>query len=289
MSVESGMAPSQDGTPIYYEVFGKGRPLIFCNGLLCQRVHWRHQISHFSKKFRVVTFDYRGHSASGFPKNDQHMTLEWCARDALSVAKALSLTEAVLLGHSMGVSVVARAALLNPSIVKALVFVCGGVTNPFRTMFFTDRMDSIYRVSDRLFQWAPDLMTKVWKRLTKYSGLSRFLTAQLGFNALIADEQDIRMYIEGVHRNRLDTFYGLLRDYTKDEDTAWLKPIRCPVLVVAGEDDCVTPVDSLTSIRERISHAEFEKVAGGSHNAHADLPLVVNRRVERFLDEIGYS
>src|SRR5262245_22063647 len=104
-----GLFPARDGTSLYYEVSGEGRPLVFCYGLLCRRDHWRHQLQHFRKRYRIVTFDYRGHNASGTPANDRHMTLEWCARDVEDLMNYLGLEEAVCLGHSLGVPVLTHA------------------------------------------------------------------------------------------------------------------------------------------------------------------------------------
>jgi hypothetical protein len=78
---ETGLFRTRDETPIYYEVHGHGRPLILCYGLLCRREHWRYQIEPLARHYTVILFDYRGHHRSGAPANDQHLTLDWCARD----------------------------------------------------------------------------------------------------------------------------------------------------------------------------------------------------------------
>ena len=285
---ESGSVPADDGTHLYYEVFGSGKTLLLCNGLLCQRSHWRHQVAYFAAKYQVVTFDYRGHNCSQFPQNDRHLTLEWCARDALSVLQSLQVDAAVLLGHSMGVPVAAKAALLSPAKVKAGVFICGTVTNPFESMFYSNRMNAVYRISDRIFDIAPGVITAFWKTLTRRGRLSYFLTSQLGFNPNLVEEKDVWLYLDGVNANRLETFYQLLKDYTRDEPIDWLEQVRCPVLLIAGEDDLVTPIHLLENMAKRLPDSSMEKIPGGSHNAHADLPAVVNRRIDRFLQEIGY-
>ncbi len=286
---QKGVLSGDDGTPLFYEVFGNGPALILCNGLLCQRAHWRHQIDYFAKKYRVVTFDYRGHGASGFPPNDHHLTLSWCARDALAVARALDLSKVVLLGHSMGVPVAARAAVLDPTRVAAVVLVCGTVTNPFESMFYSNRMQYWYRLSESAFETAPGAVSFLWKRLTSRSRLSYFLTSHLGFNPNLAEERDVWTYLDGVHENRLDTFYRLLRDYSQSTNIEWLRSVQCPALMIAGNEDYVTPIHLMEAMKAVLPRSELELIPTGSHNAHADLPRVVNLRIERFLTEVGFQ
>ena len=52
-----GVFQSRDKTTIYYEVYGHGRPLLLCYGLVCRREHWRHQLAHFAQKYQVIMFD----------------------------------------------------------------------------------------------------------------------------------------------------------------------------------------------------------------------------------------
>src|SRR5690606_30748249 len=106
-----GLFQSRDGTAIYYETAGKGRPLIFCYGLMCRRDHWRRQLPHFESRYQIVQFDYRGHQRSALPRNDRNLTLEWCAKDIQDLMNFLNLEEAVCLGHSVGVPVLTHLAV----------------------------------------------------------------------------------------------------------------------------------------------------------------------------------
>lgn len=284
----SGLFQARDGTFLYYEVRGEGRPLILCYGLTCRRAHWRYQIGHFARRYQVITFDYRGHHFSSTPRNEQHLTLEWCARDVQDLMNYLELPEAVCLGHSMGVPVVTRAALLEPERVKASVFICGSVNNPFHHMFFTDRLMPIYRVSEKLFDLAPDTMSKVWYRFTEKNPISYFLTSRFGFNPRIAEEEDILGYMEGVNRTPMPIFASLLRDYTRFDGRTHLKNLRCPTLVVAGDKDFITPLAVQQEMARLLPRGEMEVIRHGSHNAHMDYPSLVNQKIEDFLTRNEY-
>ena len=93
---------SQDGTPISYEVYGEGEPtLVFIHGWSCDARYWRAQVSHFSKKHRVVTLDLAGHGHSGFRRPPY--TMRSFGEDVRAVTEATGSQEVILIGHSMAV------------------------------------------------------------------------------------------------------------------------------------------------------------------------------------------
>lgn len=286
---EKGLFLARDRTSIYYEVQGEGKPLLFCYGLTCRRQHWRHQIRHLAHRYQIVTFDYRGHHASATPPNDRNLTIEWCARDIEDLMNHLGLEEAVCLGHSMGVPVLANAALLLERRMKGMVWVCGAVHNPFDYMFFTNRLNYLYRASAFLFEYFPDASAKLWRTFTAKNALSYFLTAQFGFNPETSEELDIVSYLEGVHRTPLEVFHRLLEDYTRFDGRELLPRIAAPTLIVAGEDDCITPVTVQREMAKRMPQGELAVIPHGSHNAHTDFPEDVNRRIDQFLDRLAYG
>src|SRR4051812_48216511 len=79
--VTHGYIKSFDGTKLFYSTEGKGKPLIFCYGLVCSSLHWTYQIDHFERTHQTVWFDYRGHQNSETPKDLKSMTIENIARD----------------------------------------------------------------------------------------------------------------------------------------------------------------------------------------------------------------
>jgi pimeloyl-ACP methyl ester carboxylesterase len=56
-----------NGTTLYYEVTGKGTPIVFLHGFTGDHRNWDPQVKFFSKKFKVITYDARGHGQSSMP------------------------------------------------------------------------------------------------------------------------------------------------------------------------------------------------------------------------------
>ena len=121
-AVEVGTAVSADGVQIRYELRGRGEPtLIFIHGWCCDRSYWREQLPYFAKKHRVVAIDLAGHGESGLTR--KAWTMDAFANDVAAVAAKLSVKQVVLIGHSMGGSVIVKAAPRIPGQVLGLVTV----------------------------------------------------------------------------------------------------------------------------------------------------------------------
>ncbi|MBN2427480.1 MAG: alpha/beta hydrolase [Deltaproteobacteria bacterium] len=114
------VAFSKDGTPISYEVFGSGEPtLVFVHGWSCDARYWRAQVPYFSKKHRVVTLDLAGHGHSGSARS--RYAMKSFGEDVKAVTDATGSPGVILIGHSMGGSVIAEAARLMPDRAVGLI------------------------------------------------------------------------------------------------------------------------------------------------------------------------
>jgi pimeloyl-ACP methyl ester carboxylesterase len=115
-----GMIPSKDGTPISYEVYGRGEPtLVFIHGWSCDSRYFRMQIPRFSKEHRMVLVDLAGHGHSGMDRS--RYTMESFGEDVKAVVEATGSEKVILIGHSMGGNVIAEAARLMPERVLGLI------------------------------------------------------------------------------------------------------------------------------------------------------------------------
>ncbi len=114
------VVPSKDGTPVSYEIYGVGEPtLVFVHGWSCDARYWRAQVPHLVKKHRVVILDLAGHGHSGMSRTKYTMTA--FGEDVRAVVEAVGSPRVILIGHSMGGSVIAEAACLMPDRVIGLI------------------------------------------------------------------------------------------------------------------------------------------------------------------------
>lgn len=111
-----------DGVPIRYRVQGKGgTPVVLIHCLSCDLTFWDGTVAALARTRQVVSLDLAGHGASGAGR--KAWTMASFAADVKTVVETLRLRNVVLVGHSMGASVMLEAARLMPERVRALVAV----------------------------------------------------------------------------------------------------------------------------------------------------------------------
>src|SRR3989442_2389797 len=91
-----------DGTQIRVESEGPERApvLVLSNSLGTTHAMWEPQVAPFTKAFRLVRYDRRGHGKSGVPKGPY--TMERLGRDVLAIMDGLGIARASWCGLSMG-------------------------------------------------------------------------------------------------------------------------------------------------------------------------------------------
>ncbi len=96
------MITTDDGCPIYVEISGSDSapPLMLSNSLGTNIHMWDDQAGEWSKHFRVIRYDRRGHGKSGAP--DGPYSMERLGRDAVAVLDALKIEKTNWCGLSMG-------------------------------------------------------------------------------------------------------------------------------------------------------------------------------------------
>ena len=96
-----------DGTEIYYYDWGAGKPVILIHGWPLTSASWEYQARVLADSgFRVIAYDRRGFGRSGWPYSGyDYNTL---ASDLNELIETLDLSEAALVGFSMGGGEVAR-------------------------------------------------------------------------------------------------------------------------------------------------------------------------------------
>jgi len=113
-----------NGVSLYYEVNGEGQALVFIHGLGSSARDWEFQVPEFSKAYKVVTLDLRGHGQSDKPAGPY--SLPMFAADVAGLLRALDLQPAHIVGLSLGGGVAFQLAVDCPELVKTLTIVNSG-------------------------------------------------------------------------------------------------------------------------------------------------------------------
>lgn len=113
-------AVSVNGTTLYFEELGAGRPVLFIHGMCGDASVWRDQMQRLAPQFRCVAYDRRGHSRSPLGQAPQ-LTVELHADDAAQLILELGLAPCTLVGSSGGARVAVDVIRRYPHLIKGAV------------------------------------------------------------------------------------------------------------------------------------------------------------------------
>jgi 3-oxoadipate enol-lactonase len=103
---------------VYYEVQGKGEPLVLIPYLAADQACYAFQVADYATRFTCYTVDLRGAGLSGKP--DGEYTTELFADDVAAFMQAVGLANAHVAGLSLGAATGMWLAAKHPSLVKSL-------------------------------------------------------------------------------------------------------------------------------------------------------------------------
>ena len=110
------------------EITGSGDWLVLIHEAGDNLNAWYNQVAAFSKDYRVLTYDVRGHGQTELAEGDY--TLDIWADDLYALIRALAIDKAYVLGYSMGGQIAATFTVKHPEVVKALVIANSGGAGP---------------------------------------------------------------------------------------------------------------------------------------------------------------
>ncbi|MBI2980396.1 MAG: alpha/beta fold hydrolase [Chloroflexi bacterium] len=123
-----------NGIELYYEVHGQGYPVILQHGFSSSHDAWQPQVAPFSRDYRLITIDARGHGQSTSPPSAEQYSPDIVTEDLFQLLGTLDIKKAVIGGISMGGYQSQCFYLKHPQMVAALVLsdTGPGYRNPAR-------------------------------------------------------------------------------------------------------------------------------------------------------------
>lgn len=249
-----------NGISLNYSVADdKGKWLTMLHGAQDNLDVWWNQIPVLSKKYRVLTLDWRGHGDTETPAVDH--PFELLVKDLYELWKALGIKETYLLGHSMGGGIVVRAALAHPEIVKALIMTNSGVS----------RKQSSNEENEQLMQ----MRRQRWDHIEKY-GFWPYPDNQ----KLTPAEQK---YKEMKMRNDPRKYVRMIRTLDRSGPPPDTSNMNMPTLIISGELDDLGGPSSGKVTQSLIAGSKLVVLPTG-HTPHIEQPDMFNKTLIDFLD-----
>jgi len=254
-----------NGIEVNYEIHGKeGAPwLTLSHSLACSVRMWDPQIAALKDRYRILAYDTRGHGATEAPKGAY--TLEQLADDLFFLLKELKITSTHYCGLSMGGMIGQTFALKYPGI--------------FRTLTLADTTSRY--PAEAAPVWAERVKTAEAKGMEPLAQptLERWFTEPF--------RKANPAVVDGIRKLIIATpvagYAGCCHALPKINATARLKEIKCPILVIVGEQDPGTPVAMAKEIHDNAPGSKLVVLPQAAHLANLEQPAGFTRALEDFI------
>lgn len=251
---------------VHYEFGGRRHsapPVVLLHGLGSSARDWLFQRSVLEAAYPVLAVDLPGHGRS--PRSGRPLTVHGMAQDVRRVLIGEALPASHVIGVSLGACVGLSLALQAPARVRSLTLINGfarlrpaGAAAAVRMVL---RLMLLATAPMRLVAWH---VARTTFPHPQHGDLRRLAARSLR-------RTPRRAYVSAV---------GALLAYDVRGD---LGRVRCPTLIVAGDDDRTVPLSAARELAHGIHGAHFVGLPGSGHAPHYDAPAAVNAAMLEFL------
>ncbi len=196
-----------------------------------------------------------------------HLSMDVLAKAVLRVCESLGLQRAHLVGHSMGTIVCQHVAVKSPSLVRSLSLF-GALAQP--TQALRDAMTQ--RVGKARTEGMFDIA----------EGISDFA---LSASSKEAQPVTVAYVREGVASQDPEGFARNCVALSQAKAAA-VELIRCPTLIVNGDEDMVTPLSGARELAAKLSQARVEVLSRCGHWPMLERATESQRLLRDFLDRV---
>ncbi|MEL6528566.1 MAG: alpha/beta hydrolase [Pseudomonadota bacterium] len=267
--------------------------LIFLHGFPESHRTWRHQIAHFSDRYRCIAPDQRGYRGSSKPQDVASYTPDKLIGDIFLLADALNVAKFTIVGHDWG-GAIAWGVALGGQHMRVERAIIANAPHPatFQRLLYT------HPGQREASQYIRGFRDTANDALMKDQGLTGLLQKEVKWDRPEAMEPEEREALLRDWQNR-DATFGMINYYraspmvvpTMDEpfelpaDYAPLElpKLTIPTLVIWALDDLALPPENLEGLDEIIEPLTIVEVPDCGHFVPWEAPAAVNSAMEEFL------
>lgn len=276
----------RNGVQTYYEVFGDGDPaiLLLPSSPIVHSQQWKAQVPYLARHFRVLTFDGRGNGRSDRPRTSEAYGDEEIIADTLQVMDATGTQEAVavVLCHAWWVL---DLAARYPNRILGVVAIAPAVplasVHPNRAKYIA----TFDEVPDTEEGWAK-VNRHYW--LKDWRGYVTFF-----FDKMLPEphstkhlEDIVGWCVETTPETMLLNRLAARHPKTKEEAEEVCRNVRCPVLVIHGDQDQCQLLARGEAVA-RQTGGRLVVLEGAGHMTPGRDPVKVNHLIKEFADSLA--
>ena len=222
-------------------------------------------VPYLAPHFRVVVTDLRGNGRSDRPATPEAYTFDHYFADFVAVLDALQVDRAAIVGISATAMVVLRLAAEQPARVSHLV-IAGGYAA--RLLSNPAAVQATQAVMQRMRDDWPGYLDEF-------------------FTVVFSEPHSTKAYEDGVVRSGAATDGATvamgLAGWLGSDMRPQARQVRCPTLVIHGDDDRRVPYADGERIAALVPGARLLTIGGGGHLLQARDPVAFSRAVRDFV------
>ena len=252
---------------LYYEVHGKGEPLILTNGIFMNTASWFGQTPEFSKHYQVILYDMRGQGQSDKPDGDYSFEIH--ADDQKALLEYLGIEKVHHIGISYGAELGLVFALKYPEVLKSLVLSsCVSYIGPLLS-----KISNLWRYA--CIKNDPELF---FHSTVPFNFSEMFIKNNPEFFKIALDRYKLL---------DIKPFVKLMDAFIKLNVTDRLSEIKVPTLIIAGEKDILKPPNPYSKlIHKNIAGSKLIIIPETAHAVTHEKANEFNSLVLNFLNEL---
>ncbi|MCS6879775.1 MAG: alpha/beta hydrolase [Oscillochloridaceae bacterium] len=251
-----------DNQVVHYEVFGRGKPVLFLHGWLGSWRYWFPTMEVVARQFRTYSFDFWGFGDSRRKRTRE--SIQAYSEQVIRFLDALGIDRLMLVGHSMGGMVALKTAINYPERIQRVVTVGAPIDG--------DSLSWLLKLTDRPFLADVFARTPLLRRC-----LFRFFLGQ-------TNDPAVKEVIDDSVKSSADTLRYAVSSMWRTDLRPELPRLRVPALVVhGGRDDIVNP-DQL-DLFANVPTARIFPMPRSRHFPFLDEAATFNEALLSFLQE----
>ena len=267
----------RDGVRVGYAVFGAGEPtiLLLTSWAIVHARQWKAQVPYLARRFRVITVEGRGNGRADRPVTAEAYNDREYVDDAVAVLDAVGVDRAVVVGLSLGGRHALQLAAWYPERAAGVIAIGAALPWPLPPDFDEPK--------DGYEGWGK-ANRHYW--LADYRGWVEFFMSQV-----FTEPHSIKQWEDGVGYGLETTAETLLLTApavaapTAEEAEAICRQVRCPVLVVHGDQDGIVPYETGVALAHWTG-GQFVTIDGGGHAPTMRDPVQANLLIRGFAESL---
>lgn len=250
---------NRDGVRIFYDVQGSGPAVLLSHGYSATSQMWTRQVEALKDRYRVITWDMRGHGQSDSPDDQAQYSEEATCADMAAILRELGIEKAVIGGLSLGGYMSLAFNVRYPEMVKALM----------------------------LFDTGPGYKNPVGREGWNKTAEARAVAFETKGLESLGRGAEVRIAQHRSAAGLAKAARGMLAQFDSRIIES-LEHITVPTLVLVGAND--EPFLGATDYMvAKIKGSRRVVIADAGHAANIDQPEAFNAAVEEFLEGLPLS